>query len=254
MTNPDGNGATWRGLVPSAVEQGWDHRPVPRAGSEAIRGDARNAVRIVLRRSRGRATGRAEAARSAGGPRGFAKAGDVGAALRKMRGHKPDVLELDVNMPGGPSLEAIPNFLEASPRTANVVLPMDDRPQFARAALRAGHWRSCSRTRPTPSMRTLCLPRLPAPYLNPRLGARVATEPEATTRGGRRALDRRREALRLLVLGYANAEIANDLFLSMRTVESHRSHIQHKTGATSRVDSSRTPVSMVCSIRRPSKP
>jgi two-component system, NarL family, response regulator NreC len=236
------------------VEQSWDHRPVPRAGSEAIRGDARNAVRIVL--ADDHAVVRRGVRRLLEAQEGLEVLPRRVMSVRRCArcAHKPDVLELDVNMPGGPSLEAIPNFLEASPRTANVVLPMDDRPQFARAALRAGHWRSCSRTRPTPSMRTLCLPRLPAPYLNPRLGARVTTEPEATTRGGRRALDRRREALRLLVLGYANAEIANDLFLSMRTVESHRSHIQHKTGATSRVDSSRTPVSMVCSIRRPSKP
>ena len=162
MTNPDGK----ERLGGSCAQRRGAGLGSSARSACGKRGDSRRRQKRcedrARRRSRGRATGRAEAARSAGGPRGVAEAGDVGAALRKMRGHKPDVLELDVNMPGGPSLEAIPNFLEASPRTANVVLPMEDRPQFARAALRAGHWRSCSRMRPTPSMRTPCLPRLPA--------------------------------------------------------------------------------------------
>lgn len=70
-------------------------------------------------------------------------------------------------------------------------------------------------------------------YLNPRLGARVATEPEATTGAVDGLSDRELEVLRLLALGYTNGEIANELFLSVRTIESHRSHIQRKTGATS---------------------
>ena len=74
------------------------------------------------------------------------------------------------------------------------------------------------------------------PYLNPRLGARVAIEPEAMTGAVDGLSDREREVLRLLAVGYTNAEIANDLFLSVRTVESHRSHVQDRTGATSRAE------------------
>ena len=63
--------------------------------------------------------------------------GDVQAAIRTTRGHKPDVLVLDLNMPGGSSLEAIPVILEQAPSTAIVVLTMQNDPSFARQALHA---------------------------------------------------------------------------------------------------------------------
>jgi DNA-binding NarL/FixJ family response regulator len=67
-----------------------------------------------------------------------AEAGDVEAALRCTRDHHPRVVVLDLNMPGEPSLPAIPRFLEAAPGTAVVMLTMQDEPEFARAALSAG--------------------------------------------------------------------------------------------------------------------
>src|SRR5215212_2546842 len=67
-----------------------------------------------------------------------AEAGDVDQARRYTLGHKPAILVLDLNMPGGSSLEAIPRIAEASPSTAVVVLTMQDDPAFAREALRAG--------------------------------------------------------------------------------------------------------------------
>ena len=72
------------------------------------------------------------------------EASNVGTAVHKVRGFKLDVLVLDLNMPGGSSLEAVPTLLETSPRTAIVVLTMQDEPELARAVLRAGRWRSCS--------------------------------------------------------------------------------------------------------------
>src|SRR4051794_41918827 len=67
-----------------------------------------------------------------------AEAGDVEAALRCTRAHHPRVVVLDLNMPGEPSMPAIPQFLEAAPGTAVVVLTMQDEPDYARAALSAG--------------------------------------------------------------------------------------------------------------------
>jgi two-component system response regulator NreC len=67
-----------------------------------------------------------------------AEAGDVDAARRYVRGHHPDVLVLDLNMPGGSSLEAIPIIRAESPETQIVVLTMQDEPAFAREALSGG--------------------------------------------------------------------------------------------------------------------
>ena len=67
-----------------------------------------------------------------------AEAGDVDEAKRYTLGYKPNVLVLDLNMPGGSSLEAIPKVSETSPETAVVVLTMQDDPAFAREALQAG--------------------------------------------------------------------------------------------------------------------
>jgi len=166
-----------------------------------------------------------------------AEAGDVGAALRKVRGYKPDVLVLDVSMPGGPSLAAIPSFLEASPATAIVVLTMEDQPEFARAALRAGALGFVLKEAADSELEGAVRAALAGhQYLNPRLGARLATEPEAASGAPDGLSDRELELLRLLALGYTNSQIASKLFLSIRTVESHRSHIQHKTGGTSRAE------------------
>jgi two-component system response regulator NreC len=68
-------------------------------------------------------------------------------------------------------------------------------------------------------------------YLQPQLGARLAAEP-ATSRDD--LSDREVEVLRLIALGHTNSEIAEQLFLSVRTVESHRAHIQQKLGLTTR--------------------
>jgi two-component system response regulator NreC len=68
----------------------------------------------------------------------LAEAGDADDAVRYVRGHEPSVLILDLNMPGRPSLEAIPDVKEASPETAIVVLTMEDEPAFVREAMRRG--------------------------------------------------------------------------------------------------------------------
>src|SRR4051794_9478389 len=59
-------------------------------------------------------------------------------AIRSVRGHKPDVLILDLNMPDGSGLTAIAQVKEASPETEIVILTMQSEPAFAREALQAG--------------------------------------------------------------------------------------------------------------------
>jgi two-component system, NarL family, response regulator NreC len=167
----------------------------------------------------------------------IAEAGDVREAVRKVRAYKPDVLVLDLSMPGGPSLEAIPDLRRASPATAIVMLTMEDEPRFARAALRAGALgfvlKEAADTELVHSVRAAARG---VRYLNPQLGALIASEPEAPTVLPDGLSEREGEVLRLVALGHTNVEIAEKLFLSVRTVESHRAHIQQKSGRTTRAE------------------
>src|SRR5947209_17464399 len=67
-----------------------------------------------------------------------AEAGDVEETMRKLKAYKPAVLLLDLHMPGGPSLQFIPEMREASPPTRIVVLTMQNSAGYVREALRAG--------------------------------------------------------------------------------------------------------------------
>jgi two-component system, NarL family, response regulator NreC len=155
-----------------------------------------------------------------------AEAGDVDSTVRYLRGHCPDVLILDLNMPGGPSLKALPAMLEASPETNIVVLTMQSEPVFAREAMQAG---VCGYIlKEAADSELVHAVRLAADgktYLQPELGAQIAAEPSGPPDD---LSDREVEILRLIALGHTNAEIAEQLYLSVRTVESHRAHIQQK--------------------------
>lgn len=166
-----------------------------------------------------------------------AEAGDIAETLRKVRGYKPGVLVLDLSMPGGPSLAAIPSLLEASPGTAIVVLTMEQEPRFARAALRAGALGFVLKeAADTELVEAVQAAAAGVRYLNPQLGALIAAQPETPAVLPDGLSEREGEVLRLVAFGYTNTEIAGKLYLSVRTVESHRAHIQQKAGRTTRAD------------------
>jgi two-component system response regulator NreC len=166
-----------------------------------------------------------------------ASVGDVGAAIRAALGYKPDVLVLDLNMPGGSSLEAIPKILEASPATRIAVLTMQNEPAFARQALGAGALayvlKEAAGDELVAAVRRAAVGET---YLNPQLGARIAAEPPPASGPPDDLSPREVEVLRMIALGHTNAEIAEQLYLSIRTVESHRAHIQQKLLLSSRAD------------------
>lgn len=164
-----------------------------------------------------------------------AEAGDAEAARRYVKGHHPDVLILDLNMPGGSGLEAIPLLRSESPDTNVVVLTMQRDPAFARQALAAGALGYVLKSAADDEL--VLAVRLAAggePYLNPQLGARLAAQPADHRPGG--LSEREVEILRLIALGHTNPEIAGQLYVSVRTVEAHRSHIHQKLGLDSRAD------------------
>jgi two-component system response regulator NreC len=167
-----------------------------------------------------------------------AEAGDVDAALRSVAGHKPAVLVLDLNMPGRlSSLEAIPAVAEASAATHVVVLTMQEDPEFARRALRAGALAYVLKEAADSELvEAVTRAAVGETYLNPRLGAALAAAPLVASGPPDDLTEREVDVLRLIALGHTNAEIAGQLYVSVRTVESHRAHIQQKLRRSSRAE------------------
>jgi two-component system response regulator NreC len=167
----------------------------------------------------------------------IAEAGSVEETLELVAASRPTVLILDLNMPGGSSLAAIPKLRASVPDTEVVVLTMQNDPGFAREALRAGAigyvLKEAADTELVEAIRMAAQGRT---YLTPELGARLAAEPPVPSGPPDDLSARELEVLRLIALGHTNGEIAQTLFLSVRTVESHRAHIQQKTRRTTRAE------------------
>jgi two-component system response regulator NreC len=163
-----------------------------------------------------------------------AEASDIDSARRYVRGHHPAVLVLDLNMPGGSSLEAIPEIREESPETGIVVLTMQQEPAFAREALSNGALgyvlKEAAAEELVEAVRRAATGES---YLNPALGARLAAQPTVERDN---LSEREIQVLRLIALGHTNAEISGQLYLSVRTVETHRAHIQQKLRLSSRAE------------------
>lgn len=163
------------------------------------------------------------------------EAGDADAALRMAGTRRPDVLVLDLNMPGTPSLDALPQLLDEGTRI--VVLTMQNDPAFARQALQAGA--SGFVLKESASEELVAAIRAAAEgrtYLNPEMGARLAAAPQEQPRTPGDLTERETEVLRLLALGHTNSEIADQLYLSVRTVETHRAAIQRKLSLSTRAE------------------
>jgi two-component system, NarL family, response regulator NreC len=164
-----------------------------------------------------------------------AEAGDVPSARRYVRAHRPGVLVLDLNMPGESSLSAIPKLREEAPETQIVVLTMQDDPAFAREALRAGALGFVlKRSAESELIEAARLAARGEPYLNPQLGVRIVVEPPPGPPDG--LSEEEAEILRLVALGHTNAEIGERMFLSGRTIETHRTELQRRLGLDTRVD------------------
>jgi two-component system response regulator NreC len=163
----------------------------------------------------------------------LAEAGDVAEACRAVEEHSPAVLVLDLHMPGDTSLSAMPSLRAAAPETQIVVLTMQNDPAFAREALAGGArgyvLKEAADSELVTAIRTVAGG---GTYLQPELGARMV-HPAS---GGPELTPRELEVLRLIALGHTSAEIAESLFLSIRTVETHRANIHGKLRLSRRAD------------------
>ena len=162
------------------------------------------------------------------------EAGDVATTERRVAAFRPRVLILDLNMPGEPTLPAIYGIRQSAPETRIVVLTMETDPASAREALQAGAvgyvLKEGADTELVQAVRLAAAGRT---YVAPELGGRLVDEPQGAPDG----LSKREvEVLTLIALGHTNAEIASKLYLSVRTVESHRARIHQKTRRTTRAE------------------
>ena len=168
-----------------------------------------------------------------------AEAGTVREAIFEARTSKPDLVLMDVVMPGESGLEGAPKLLHEHPEVKILVLSMQDDPRYVREAFAAGAsgyvLKEAADAELVAAIREVARG---GRYVHPELGARlVAAEAEAERRADQDPLsEREREVLRLLALGHTNQEIAQMLFISVRTAETHRAHIMQKLRLSSRAE------------------
>ena len=160
------------------------------------------------------------------------EAEDAAGAVRMVEKRNPDVLVLDLQMPGAAPLEDVPRLLDAHPGLSIVVLTMRNDPLTAREMLRAGAsgyvLKQAADVQLVEAIRAAAAG---GAYINPALGAALATvdrDPVA------QLSERDRQLLRLAALGHTNREIGERLFLSVRAIEVNRSQLQSKLGIKSR--------------------
>ena len=167
------------------------------------------------------------------------EASDMTEAVLEARAQKPDVVLMDVVMPGSSGIEATPAVLKEAPEAKVLVLSMQDDPRYVREAFSAGAsgyvLKEAADTEVVGAVREVADG---GSYVHPTLGARLVTaEAEERAREEDDPLsEREREVLRLLALGHTNQEIAESLYLSVRTVETHRSHIMQKLRLSNRAE------------------
>jgi DNA-binding NarL/FixJ family response regulator len=173
---------------------------------------------------------------------GFEVAGEAASAdeaIKRLRDDQPDVLLLDVGMPGRSGIEALPEIVATAPGTKVLMLSMQDDPAYVRRAFSAGADGYLLKDAADAELvKALHEVTDGHQYVHPSLGARLAednpvAQPEPPLDG---LSDREHEVLRLLALGHTNLEIANMLSLSVRTVETYRARISQKLGLKSRAE------------------
>jgi two-component system response regulator NreC len=167
------------------------------------------------------------------------EAGDMRNAVFEARALKPDVILMDIVMPDASGIEATTAVLKEAPDAKVLVLSMQDDPRYVREAFSAGAsgyvLKEGADAELVDAVREVAAG---GRYVHPELGARlVAAEADELARADADPLsEREREVLRLLALGHTNQEIAKMLYLSVRTVETHRAHIMQKLRLETRAE------------------
>jgi DNA-binding NarL/FixJ family response regulator len=168
-----------------------------------------------------------------------AESSTVPETVQAVAKEQPSVLVLDLTMAGQSSLPSIPDLLAASPATRILILTMQEDPAFARAALRIGAagylLKEAAAEELVGAARQVARG---AVYLQPAMGARLAIADTGApgAEGDVSLTARELQVLSLLALGHTNQEVARRLYVSVRTVETHRARVRDKLGTETRAE------------------
>jgi len=162
------------------------------------------------------------------------EAGTAEDAVRSLPRLMPDVVVIDIEMPGAGGIEGATEIRRRAPEARILVLSMHDRPEDVRRAFDAGADGYLPKAAADEDLvRAIRAVAGGERYVHPSLGAALAA-PAASAGPVGELTDREREVLRLLALGHTNQEIAERLIVSVRTVESHRAHVMTKLRVSTR--------------------
>ena len=167
----------------------------------------------------------------------LAEAENLAGTRRAVRSYRPNVLILDLVLHDEHALDTIPIVREDSPETAIVVLTMHKDATVARQALRAGAsgfvLKDAAGTELVRAIRAVVAG---SAYVQPEVGGLIAGLDVAGPNLLDEISEREVEVLRLVALGHTSREVADMLILSVRTVESHRAHLQAKLSCGTRAE------------------
>jgi two-component system response regulator NreC len=170
------------------------------------------------------------------------EAGDGATTIKQAQEHKPDVIVMDISMPGMNGLVATKKLKELSPDTVIVTLTRHADDAYLQELLRAGaSGYVLKQSAPAELIQAIRATAAGGHYLDSTLTGRVTAgflgrEGRRMSQSGVAPSDRESEVLRLIAAGYSNKEIATQLDLSVKTVEAHKSNAMRKLGLTGRID------------------
>jgi two-component system response regulator NreC len=165
------------------------------------------------------------------------EAGEARTAVQMARQLEPDVVLMDVVMPGATGVDAAAEIRHVLPTARILMLSMQDDPSYVRQAFTNGAMGYVLKEAADAELVT-AIRRVASgeQYVHPTLGAKLVGDGGAAKHADDPLSDREREVLSLLALGHTNQEIADRLVVSVRTVEAHRAHILTKLRLSTRAE------------------
>ena len=168
------------------------------------------------------------------------EAGSVKEAVALAADSRPDVFVMDLGLPDGSGIHATAEVLRVSPATRVLVLTVHDDIAYLRRAFEAGAVgylvKEAADIELVLAVRQVASGKQ---YVHPALGAALLAPDASPARvggPGGELSDRELEVLRMIALGLTNAEIGERLYVSVRTIETHRSHIHEKLNVRNRAE------------------